>query len=77
MNKIMEWDYKEQIDFDELCEAVDGIRRVQIYYIETESDQYAILISDQLCLHKDQVQEIYKEWWNDEEREGDWWPYDE
>ena len=77
MNKIMEWDYKEQINFEELFKVVDGSRLVQIYYIETESDQYAILISDQLCMHSDEVQKIYEDYWEDEEREGDWWPCDE
>lgn len=60
---IISWDYREQIDRAELHRAVHDISggRVHIREIDTDSDQYAVLVSDEPA-DDETAMAAYEEW---------------
>ena len=59
--RVIIWDWREQPDMDEIANAVQELSngRVQIYDVDTRSDQFAIVISD-TPLHSDDVAAAYR-----------------
>lgn len=64
--KLMTWDWKEQVDLEQLGQIVTEISggTVHLYEVDTESDQYGLIVSrDELT--QDQVQALWKARWAD------------
>lgn len=58
---VIMWDYKEQPDWVQINFALIEIYNAAIHSVDTQTDQYAIVISDMQDSAK-QAQEKYEQW---------------
>lgn len=63
MNKILTWDWKGHVSLVELAEALSELTdgKINLYEVDTESDQFAIVLSDQL-LDPPAVNQAWEAW---------------
>lgn len=61
---VITWDYKEQPDWDKINFALVEQWSAFIYPVDTQSDQFAIVIGPKE-MTQTQAQARYEEWWND------------
>jgi len=66
--KYMTWDWKEYLDLDELSKVLHQLSEggINLYQVETGSDQYAIVIS-RGELNEEQVAQINYDYWHKDE----------
>ncbi len=73
MSKIIEWDWKEQLDMEEIFEAIEEFLdkkiRPYFYIVDTEGDSFAVLISDLKDLKDNKISKLYEDWYNEEDDE--------
>ena len=72
MIHVIEWDWKEQVDLPELSRIVNELSkygRVVIQEVNTQSDCYAITISNSE-LTEEEINEAWQSMWEDEEYNG-------
>lgn len=58
---VITWDYKEQPDWDHINFALVEVSNGRIHPVDTQTDQFAIVISDMQDTAKE-AQEKYEEW---------------
>lgn len=58
---VIMWDYKDQPDWDQINFALIEVANGGIHTVDTQTDQYAIVISDMQDTTKE-VQEKYEQW---------------
>ncbi len=68
----MSWDWKDQPDLDELDRHVSNMtavrhhgRMVRIHSVDTDSDEYGIVITDEE-LTPEEIGERWRAWWQEE-----------
>jgi Tfp pilus assembly PilM family ATPase len=63
---VMSWDWKEDIDFDQLDRLVANLSncRVRVFAVDTESDQIAIVVAagDEQEVAEVDCQAVYEHW---------------
>lgn len=61
--EVLTWDWKEQLDMADLASALRRLgSRVRVYEVDTGSDQFAFVLSND-DLTEEQVAEVWhKEW---------------
>lgn len=47
-SKVLSWDWRGQLDIDELAEALAALSdgKIRVYDVDTGSDEFAIVVSD-------------------------------
>lgn len=59
--RILGWDYRQQIDLDELAKALSDLGRVDLHQIDTGSDEYAIVLTSQ-PMTAEEADQLYRAW---------------
>jgi hypothetical protein len=66
--RIVTWDWKEQVDFDELRRVIAELSGGQVHMaeVDTDSDQFAWVLADG-PITSEQANEIYRRRWEEYE----------